>query len=60
MGGVDQDHRARMSLGDSLSFGDGSHRDVDYVVAVLIVAGIAWWLVRYLRTRRDAQQTTQV
>jgi membrane protein DedA with SNARE-associated domain len=33
---------------------------VDYVVAVLIVAGIVWWLVRHFRARREAQQTTQV
>jgi membrane protein DedA with SNARE-associated domain len=32
---------------------------VDYAVAVLVVGAVGWWLVRYLRARREAQ-TTQV
>jgi membrane protein DedA with SNARE-associated domain len=32
---------------------------VDYAVAVLIVGAVGWWLLRYLRARREAQ-TTQV
>jgi membrane protein DedA with SNARE-associated domain len=32
---------------------------VDYAVAVLIVGALGWWLVRYVRARREAQ-TTQV
>jgi membrane protein DedA with SNARE-associated domain len=33
---------------------------VDYVVVAVIVIGVVWWLIRYLRARRSAQQPTQV